>query len=901
MAKSFRRVASLFGAVVFSFSVTQTVLFPNRALAAATGVVVGSPVSGMHSTNIPITGVSFTGTGTIPVTLRVSYGTLTLGVTTGLTLTTASSDVDFMAFSGDIADVNTALASLTYNRSGETGEDTLEVSALDDTEVYYGGHIYEYVDMDGIDWDSSLTAAAGLTKYGETGYLTTITSAEENDYVAARLMGDGWMGASDALSEGDWQWVTGPETGTSFWSGASEGSPVSGRYNAWAGGEPNDSDSNEDCGQFYVEGGTWNDLPCAGGMLEGFVVEYGDTTPIDIVSDTLAINVTANTHQIETCQELADLDQYTTYLDTIRLMNDIDCQGVEVNPLYDDSDFVGEFDGQGYSIHNLVINQPETTEVALFSKTNDGAYIHDLTLASGSVTGSGDVGALIGELEEGTTIESVVSHVNVSGNTDVSNVGGLVGYIDEDYDDPGDETTTISDSASMGNVMGGYYVGGLVGRLTSDGSSSVTIERSFATGDVTAEWEDAGGLVGNIETEGWDDGASVTLRNVYAWGGVQGGANGVNVGGLVGLAEVYDDGGPTSLTIENAYAKGSVTAYENVGGLVGRMYEMYNDTSATIQNSYAAGAVTATNGTNVGGLVGGYMIADNEINSVDNFYDRSGTTQANCSGDATIDDCTAVNVSNAAPDYFINNNTNAPMTAWNFSSVWVTNPGMHPIFSAISYDVDGVTNEVENAAPNNGDGNGDGTIDSLQTNVTSLPNDVAGGGAYVTIEADPNGDCSSITTVTQGAEEDYDIDNEFDYPVGLTDFALSCTTPGGSTTIVVYYDTEYDTSDWVVRKFVNGEYATVESAVFSTATVGADTVTVLTYELTDGGELDDDGLANGVIVDPVGPAVLAATDATTTGAPNTGLATASNVGAILLLVSGLAIAGSTWIGRRKEI
>ena len=41
----------------------------------------------------------------------------------------------------------------------------------------------------------------------------------------------------------------------------------------------------------------------------------------------------------------------------------------------------------------------------------------------------------------------------------------------------------------------------------------------------------------------------------------------------------------------------------------------------------------------------------------------------------------------------------------------------------------------------------------------------------------------------------------------------------------------------------------------------------LTYNVTDGGPLDEDGLANGVIVDPVG---LAAVPTTSTLAPDTG-------------------------------
>src|SRR4029077_3297236 len=48
-------------------------------------------------------------------------------------------------------------------------------------------------------------------------------------------------------------------------------------------------------------------------------------------------------------------------------------------------------------------------------------------------------------------------------------------------------------------------------------------------------------------------------------------------------------------------------------------------------------------------------------------------------------------------------------------------------------DGDGVSAAIEDAAPNAGDGNGDGIPDSIQPDVTSLPNAVEG--AYVPMAA----------------------------------------------------------------------------------------------------------------------------------------------------------------------
>lgn len=251
--------------------------------------------TGYSNSAMPITDLQVAGTGnpTVPVKLRATSGTLAMSTTTGLTFSGASTG-STLQFSGSLSNVNSALATLTYTRNG-TGTDTLEASLVNAGEVFFpdNNHLYEYVSYSAT-WNNANTNAQTRTKYGATGYLTTITSQAENEFVAERLLNAGWMGASDATSEGDWKWVTGPENGTSFWSGLSNGSAVSGRYSNWGTGEPNDS-SGEDCAQFLTgSSGKWNDLPCSSYALPGYVVEYGsDSSPIEIASLNIAITTNA--------------------------------------------------------------------------------------------------------------------------------------------------------------------------------------------------------------------------------------------------------------------------------------------------------------------------------------------------------------------------------------------------------------------------------------------------------------------------------------------------------------------------------------------------------------------------------------------------------------------------------
>jgi len=213
-------------------------------------------------------------------------------------------------------------------------------------------------------------------------------------------------------------------------------------------------------------------------------------------------------------------------------------------------------------------------------------------------------------------------------------------------------------------------------------------------------------------------------------------------------------------------------------------------------------------------------------------------------------------------------------------------------------DDDGVFNDVEAAAPNNGDGNNDGTDDSQQDNVTSLPNPVTG--TYAVLQTDG---CSATNSdVSLAAESANDTaDGTYTYPAGLMNFTINCAAPGGTATVTQYFFGDYDVSEVVARKYneTTKTYQTIPGAIITNVTIGGEHALKIVYDITDGDDLDQDGVVNGTIVDPSGPALLVPVSAapvsssnntTTTGTPDTGAGTPGHTGNLLVKVIFLSAA-----------
>uniref|UniRef100_UPI0035B489A0 DUF4347 domain-containing protein n=1 Tax=Zoogloea sp. TaxID=49181 RepID=UPI0035B489A0 len=210
-----------------------------------------------------------------------------------------------------IAEYQAALRAVKYFNTSDdptTTARTISFTIGNAVALSFGGktHYYEYV-SGSYSWTAAKAAAESRTFQGMTGYLATITSQTENDFIRQKLQADAWIGASDdytyinaatgtttyasqSASEGKWYWVTGPEKGTLISTGNTSPVTASGGYAYWNSGEPNNANGTEHYGEIYSSGshpGMWNDLPNS--SLLPYVVEYNDNGGTSSFSKTLTL------------------------------------------------------------------------------------------------------------------------------------------------------------------------------------------------------------------------------------------------------------------------------------------------------------------------------------------------------------------------------------------------------------------------------------------------------------------------------------------------------------------------------------------------------------------------------------------------------------------------------------
>ena len=239
----------------------------------------GFVLSGFTATSTLLASISLIN----PSTNTTFYLTITTGLTaaSGFTL---SGNKTRLVVTGTMANINTALAALKINTGSIVGNVQLSVAAtVNPTGYFYNGvngHFYRPIST-GATYTNARAASLLTTFKGQTGYLVTITSADEDAFIFNNVpQGNIWFALTDEVSEARWTIDAGPEKGTliKINNGQTNGN-IPGQYNNWAGGEPNNSGDEDYAVTKWGGGSQWNDLP--NHFSNPYVIEYGTWTNPD--------------------------------------------------------------------------------------------------------------------------------------------------------------------------------------------------------------------------------------------------------------------------------------------------------------------------------------------------------------------------------------------------------------------------------------------------------------------------------------------------------------------------------------------------------------------------------------------------------------------------------------------
>jgi hypothetical protein len=291
-----------------------TLLFLILIVNLGFGQVVNAPdpksfivnTASQDASGFELTGFSSTATLLASVSLvnPPNGTTFYLNTTTGLTAASGfilSGNKTKLVITGTMASINTALASLKINTGTITGDINISVAATINPDGFYyngtNGHFYKPITLqaDRTSYTNARSRSLLTTFKGQTGYLVTITSADEDAFIFANVPAiNVWFAATDETTDGTWVIDAGPEKGTVMktQNGQTAGN-ITGVYNNWAWGEPNGNNGTENYAVAKWNGAvTWNDL--SNNWNNPYVIEYGtwsnpdDATFTEFYSNSVA-------------------------------------------------------------------------------------------------------------------------------------------------------------------------------------------------------------------------------------------------------------------------------------------------------------------------------------------------------------------------------------------------------------------------------------------------------------------------------------------------------------------------------------------------------------------------------------------------------------------------------------
>ncbi|MCA9050975.1 MAG: DUF642 domain-containing protein, partial [Planctomycetaceae bacterium] len=375
------------------------------------------------------------------------------------------------------------------------------------------GKFYKVVST-GVDFATATSNANADSLKGIGGQLVTIRSEYENELIrslTSEFGGNYHLGATDASTEGAWNWIDNGAESDRFWNGAAAGSAPSDAYANWYAGEPNDAGGGEDYAVFVSSTGLWADAN--GSDVIGYVIEWDAGEVLSNFTFRLTddaggrFGIDSNTGEITVADgSLLDYENATSHNVTVEV-----------------TDAVGNTYSEVMTI--TVDNLAETTQsipVSTQNVTEDGT----LTFSSGSgnaisvsdTLGSSDTQLQVFlSVDNGTLTLFQTTGLSIPGGADGSSfmtIQGTESAINAALEgitySPGanyNGSDTLTVTTSMGAGLEGYYT--FEGGTAVDQSVGVSQDGVLA-GNTTTVIDGSRGEV--LSLDGTDDYVSVSGR-----------------------------------------------------------------------------------------------------------------------------------------------------------------------------------------------------------------------------------------------------------------------------------------------------------------------------------------------------------------------------------------------------
>ncbi len=222
-----------------------------------------------------------------------------------------------------------------------------------DNAVEFNGHYYYIYDFAGLAPDDSNTweNALGYCE-GVNGYLATITSQEENDFLFSYMKQEGYssayFGFSDSVTEGVWNWCNGEQSS----------------YTNWHGNEPNSENSTEDYVLFYYKysDGTWNDGDFGNRTSNSgtaFICEWGEYEITPQIEIDEPVRTTSDERDIILVLDVSGSMSGTPMAETKKASTNF------VDTILDEEASIGivTYDDRSYMLSDFSVNKSTLTDV----------------------------------------------------------------------------------------------------------------------------------------------------------------------------------------------------------------------------------------------------------------------------------------------------------------------------------------------------------------------------------------------------------------------------------------------------------------------------------------------------------------------------------------------------------